>query len=210
MYHGWLLISDHTCLPYLLEWKQFSAGLVNQSSWTSVTSHCWKKKYSLWSHSNSSLTLTFLSLFPLHFHCPCRLKKLDLFKSQLKPRMISLVFKQATAVNWTRSCCSFLGVELDFQNNKKHLQYPCMSLSARCPVSQGSKPKWEQVHLISLRVHCLLELWSRQTSSPSTRDLVSTAHAFFSSGCQCDESFYLTELTAKLNYCSELFHVLRS
>ena len=79
-----------------------------------------EEKYFLWSHCNSSLTLTFLSLFPLHFHCPCRLKKLDLFKSQLKPRMISLVFKQATAVNWTRSCCFFLGVELDFQNNKKH------------------------------------------------------------------------------------------
>ena len=162
-----------------------------------------EEKYSLWSHSNSSLTLTFLSLFPLHFHCPCRLKKLGLFKSQLKARMISLRFKQATAVNWMRPCCSFLGVET-------LLQYPCMSLSARYPVSQGSKPKWEQVHLVSLRVHCLLELWSRQTSSPSTRDPVSTAHAFFSSGCQCDESFSLTELTAKINYCNELFHVLRS
>ena len=75
------------------------------------------------------------------------------------------------------------------------LQYPCMSLSNRYTVSQGSKPKWEQVHLVSLRVHCLLELWSRQTSSPSTRDLVSTAHAFFSSGCQCDDSFTLTKLT---------------
>ena len=79
-----------------------------------------EEKYSLWSHSNSSLTLTFLSLFPLHFHWPCRLKKLDLLKSQLKARMISLGFKQATAVNWMRPCCSFLGVELDFQNNKKH------------------------------------------------------------------------------------------
>ena len=61
------------------------------------------------------------SLFCHSFHCISTARpELDLFKSQLKPRMISLVFKQATAVNWTRSCCSFLGVELDFQNNKKH------------------------------------------------------------------------------------------
>ena len=65
MYHGWLLISDLTCLAYLLEWKQCSAGLVNQSSWTSVTSRCWKKSILF----EVTPTAHLRSLFCHSFHC---------------------------------------------------------------------------------------------------------------------------------------------
>ena len=210
MYHGWLLISDHTCLAYLLEWKQCSAGLVNQSWWTSVTSRCWKKLSPLKSlqrltYAHFSVTLS--TAFPLPV--PTEKVRSVQITTEAANDFFGIWTSHRSQLNEVLLFLS--GSRVGFPEQQEALlQYPCMSLSNRYTVSQGPKPKWEQVHLVSLQVHCLLELWSRQTSSPSTRDLVSTAHAFFSSGCQCDESFYLTELTAKLNYCSELFHVLRS